>query len=302
MSAETHSRTPSVHIVTDSYARFIQPAQLMGAPLTILPNQLEIDGERQREHAGQPAAALLKRMRDAQAPPLLVTPTTEDYARLFTHLGMEHAAILSIHASGEIAPTLANARKAAEALHGHCKIELLDSKNISVMQGMLVEAAVAASRRHVGLEELMPALRGMTGRLYSVFLVESLDALQRNGYLSVAHTILSEMHDLRVVVSVEDGALRLIEKARTRAAGIERLVEYVLEFEELECGYILQAQAGHTETTRILRERLAFERPGEAFGQLIYGAALAAHIGTEVTGIALLERGPAVDGDGFGAQ
>ena len=301
MSANASSQTPSVHVVTDSYARFVQPAQLLGAPLTILPNQLEIDGERQREHAGRPAAALLKRMRDTQAPPRLVPPTTEDYARLFTHLGMEHAAILSIHASSEIAPTLANARKAAAALHGHCEIELLDSKNVSVMQGMLVEAAVAALRSGVGLAELVPALRGMTARLYSVFLVENLSTLQHNGYLSVAHTILSEMHDVRVVVSVEDGALRLIEKARTRAAGIERLVEYVLEFEELECGYILQAQPGHTETTRLLRERLACERPGDPFGQLIYGAALAAHIGTEATGIALLERGPSADTNGFGA-
>lgn len=272
----------------------------MEAPLTILPNQLQIDGEWQREHAGQPAAALLKRMRDAQAPPHLTPPTTEDYAQLFTHLGMKHESVLSIHVSEEIAPTLANARQAAAVLHGHCNIELFDSKNISVMQGMLVEAAIAACRRHIDLAELVPTLRGMATRLYSVFLVESLGALQHNGYLSIAHTILSEMHDLRVVVSVEGGALRLIEKARTRVAGIERLVEYVMEFEELECGYILQAQPGHTETTRILRERLAFERPSTHFGQLIYGAALAAHIGTEATGIVLLERGNSPYKEGFG--
>ena len=279
-----------MHIITDSYARFFQPARLIGAPLTILPNRFQIDGLWQREHAGQPVVSLLQRMKEAQSPPQLHPPSSEDYAQLFTRLGMEHETILSIHASAEVAPTFSHAREAARVLHGHCHIELFDSKNISVMQGMLVEAAIDACLNQTDVAEILPALRGMTHRIYSVFLVENLEALQRNGYLSLAHQILSEMHDLRVVVSMEDGALHLIEKARTRAAGIERLVEYVLEFEDLECGTILQAQPGHTETTRILRERLAMERPGTHFGQLIYGAALAAHIGTEATGIALLER------------
>ena len=289
-----------IHIVTDSYARFVQPTLLMGAPLTILPNRIQIDGLWQREHAGQPVAALLKRMSKAKMPPQLSAPTSEEYAQLFTRLGMENEIIISIHASEEVSPTFANARQAAAKLHGHCQIELFDSKNISVMQGLLVEAAIRAIRNQMDIAELVPTLRGMTHRIYSVFLVESLGALQHNGYLSFAHTLLSEMHDLRVVVSMEEGALRLIEKARTRAAGIERLVEYVMEFEELECGYILQAQPGHTETTRNLRERLAFERPGAHFGQLIYGAALAAHIGTEATGIALLERGDFAVENGIG--
>ncbi|MCY3936266.1 MAG: DegV family EDD domain-containing protein [Chloroflexi bacterium] len=285
-------KVAGMHIITDSYARFLQPTQLIDAPLTILPNRFQVDGRWQREHAGQPVVALLKRMKEAQSPPQLHPPSSEDYAQLFTRLGMEHETILSIHASAEVSPTLAHAREAARVLHGHCHIELFDSQNISVMQGMLVEAAIAACRGQTDIADLVPALRGMTHRIYSVFLVEDLSTLQRNGYLSLAHQILSEMHDLRVVVSMEGGALHLIEKARTRAAGIERLVEFVLEFEELECGYILQAQPGHTETTRILRERLAQEYPGAQFGQLIYGASLAAHIGTEATGIALLEREP----------
>lgn len=299
MSAPASTRPP--HIVTDSYARFTLPEELTGAPLTILPNQLALGEERLREHAGQPAASLLRRLRENAAPAQLLPPASEDYARLFTQLGMTQPAVLSIHASEQISPTIAHARQAAAALHGHCEIALLDSQNISVMQGLLVEAAVAGARQGVSLERLLPALRGMTGRIYSVFLVEELEALRDSGYLSAAHTILSQMHDFRIVVSVEDGALRLIEKARSRAAGIERLVEYVLEFEELEACYILQAQPGHTETTRILRERMALERPGLAFGQMLYGAALATLIGTEATGIALLERGLTLDEAGGAA-
>ncbi len=284
----------ALQIVTDSYARFVEPAELAGAPLTILPNYLEIDGRRLREHANQPALPLMKSIQSAAAPAQLRPPTQEDYARLFTHLGMNHPAILSIHAATDIAPTYSHAQAAAQALHGHCEITLLDSKSVSVMQGLLVETACAAIRRGVLPTELIPTLRGMTQRLYCVFLVEELSTLRHQGYLSLAHTFLSEMHDLRVLVSVEDGHIQLIEKARTRSVGVDLLVDYVLEFEGLECAFLLQSLPEATETTRALRERLACERPGLNLRHVIYGAALATHIGMQATGIALLEKAPQV--------
>jgi len=98
------------------------------------------------------------------------------------------------------------------------------------------------------------------------------------------------MLNIKPVLTIEDGRLIAIEKVRTRLQAIERLVEFVIEFTEFEDMLIMQHRSGQTEQTRMLQDRLKLDFPDVHFPHAMYGASLAALIGTDATGLAVLEN------------
>ena len=91
-------------------------------------------------------------------------------------------------------------------------------------------------------------------------------------------------------VSVENGRIIVIEKVRNRAQALERLVEFLVEFNELEDAVILQDQLPISDETRAMQDRLALEFPGQHFPFTMYSTSMAARLGTTAIGVAVLEK------------
>src|SRR5690606_2996593 len=208
-------------------------------------------------------------------------------------------AIISIHASREISPSLGMARRAAQQVAGNCRIVVVDSETVSVGQAMLVRVAVRAAQEQDTLEDVVRVVRGAVERIYTVFYTESMDYLLQSRIMSPSHTILGAMLGIKPFLSVENGRLQPMEKVRTRAQAIERLVEYAVEFSDIEDMVILQHKPFMSEQTRMLQERLAVEFPGRHFPYGMYGPSLAALIGADATGLAILESEIEKDDDDF---
>jgi fatty acid-binding protein DegV len=81
----------------------------------------------------------------------------------------------------------------------------------------------------------------------------------------------------------------VVEKVRTRAQAVERLVEFLVEFANLDEAFIVQPRPHLGETGRLLQDRLATDAPQRQFPHTLYGAALARWIGTEALGVVVLE-------------
>jgi fatty acid-binding protein DegV len=108
--------------------------------------------------------------------------------------------------------------------------------------------------------------------------------------MTSSHTILSALLGIKPFIGVEHGRLALIEKVRTRAQAIDRLVEFVVEFAEIEDVVILQHKTYMSEQTRMVQDRLAVEFPGQYFPYSLYGPSMASLIGADATGLVVLER------------
>jgi fatty acid-binding protein DegV len=164
---------------------------------------------------------------------------------------------------------------------------------------MIVRAAVRLAEQDIEVEEAIRRVRGTIDRIYVVYYVEEINALLQNSILSSSHTILGSMLEVKPFLSMDDGEFKPIEKVRTRIQAIDRLVEFVVEFTEIEDVVILQNKSYISDQTRMLQDRLAIEFPGRHFPYTLYGPSLTALIGTEVTGITLLESETEYVSDGF---
>ena len=88
---------------------------------------------------------------------------------------------------------------------------------------------------------------------------------------------------------MEDGEVTALEKVRTHERAIEKLIEFMAEFSDVEQAAILQCEPAPTAETRALLERLHPLFPDLTFPVIQYGPALATHIGSSSMGVVVYE-------------
>ncbi|MCS6836078.1 MAG: DegV family EDD domain-containing protein [Anaerolineae bacterium] len=284
------------HIVTDSSARLALPysartVQPQAASLTILANRIEVNGQTYREDIDITSEDLLKLIAQQSVPPKIHPPTSEDFLNLYMHLAKKHEAIISLHPSYQLSASSYNARQAAQQLAGtSCPIVVMDSGTLCVGLGILVRYAVQLAQNESHLDRFVQQVRGASERVYSLYIVDSLEFLEYNRIVSPSRAILGTILGIKPLVSLEQGHLQVVEKVRTRAQAVDRLVEFLVEFVDLEEAFIVQPRPHLSETARLLQDRLATDVPQRQFPYTLYGATLARWIGTDALGVVVLER------------
>jgi DegV family protein with EDD domain len=281
----------NVQIVTDSGAHFTAPHFLRHHPnVTVIPNKISIGGRTFREGIDLAPEEAQRLIAQQPYPPQVMPPSEAEIGEVYKRLSASCEAIISIHASRELLLGYQNALAAARQFSGHCPIAVIDSQNICAGQGMLVKAATQAVQEGGDFEEMVKTIRGGIERIFSIYYVETVNFLRHSQVMTASHTALSAMLGVKPFLGIEHGRLILMEKVRTRAQAIDRLVEFVVEFADLEDVVILQSRAHLTEQTRMLQDRLAVDFPGQQFPYAIYGATLATLIGPDATGIVIFEK------------
>jgi len=287
---------PNVHIVTDSCATFVNKQMTQQHPVTVVPSKVHIGGKIYREGVDLSSDELLNLIAQQGMPSQITPPTMDEFVQTYAEISKTADTIVSIHASREIYPMWNRARIAAQQITGHSQIDVIDTQTLCAGQGMLVKVGLRAIEAGEDFDGIVRAVRGAVDRVYSMYYVEAVTPLLENGIMSSSHTILGTMLGVKPFLAIEEGRLVPVEKVQTRTQALEHLIDFALEFEDLEDAVIVQYRTHPTEQTRALRDRFAIEFPQQGFPHAVYGASFAALIGVEATGVVILEK---EDTDGF---
>lgn len=279
-----------VRIVTDSSAHFLTPDPVTRYGIQVVPLTIHIGSQTFQEGSDLDAETFFRMVSHTSHGVSLSPPPVETFANLYAHLNRTTDQILSLHLSRHMSQTWHHALAASRTLLGRCEIVTLDSMTTSVGLAMLVETAAQAAEQGATLDEVVRIVRAMLPHVYSVFYVNSLDYLRRNGLLSEAQAILGTMLDIKPFLTIEEGEIIPMEKVRTQAQAIDKLVEFVAEFSELDRLVILQHTPYPTDCTRQIQDRLAAEFPGRTFPTMMYGPSLATMIGPDGIGVVVYEN------------
>jgi DegV family protein with EDD domain len=290
---------PNIQIVTDSCAHFVNPYIIQQSSVTVIPNKIRIGNRIYLEGIDLTPEEAVRLMNHEQAVTEVISPSEAEYAEVYHRLAATSDAIISIHPSQHIHSSWSNASAAAEQIVGHCEVVVVDSQSLSAGQAMLVRAAIEAVEQEATVEEVVRKVRGTVERIYSVYYVETVNSLLRNKIMSSSHAILGAMLGIKPFLTIENGYLTPMEKVRTRAQAVERLVEFVVEFTDIDDVVILQHKPHMSEQTRMIQDRLALEFPNRHFPYTLYNPSLAALIGTDATGVVILESEMEDIDDGF---
>jgi len=277
-----------VKIVTDSTADL--PADVVARlGITVLPLTIQLGQKSIRDGVDMSREEFFKRLAASPTPPTTKPPTVKQFADTFTELAAPPRgdAVVAIHVSSKLSDTFRNASRAAAPLLGRSKIVVIDSQLVSIGLGMLVTAAAEAAARGDSLDDVVKLTRGMIPKIYIGFFVETLDYLERGGRIGPAQAFLGNMLNIKPLLILEDGEVVALEKVRTRAKAIEKLVEFISEFARIERMIILHSNT--PEDVNLLIEQVNLVLPNLDITVEHYGPVAATHVGPNALGVVVYE-------------
>lgn len=152
-------------------------------------------------------------------------------SRGFTH-------VVSVHLSGELSGTVEAARTGARLSRlGSEGVSVVDSRTVAGAYGHAVVRALEvlnATSAGSSVEYLSPAqlvdyIQSICEQSTLYFYIPTLDALRRGGRVSPALAMVGQMFQIKPIGTITEGKLAYVERPRTAARALERLVEVTVQ-------------------------------------------------------------------------
>ena len=276
-------------IVTDSSVQFLHPEIVEHKNIHIVPLKFNGPAGSLEAHACKELDPVRHHFRDPSTAPKAEAPSIELISETYQQLQTTSGTILSIHASGNACRVVANAVEASEQFLGRMDIQVIDSQMISIGLGLIVEAAATRAARGENIESLVRLVRGMIPRMYMVIFLEDLMYLERNALINRSQAILGNMLGIIPFLTIEDGRIIPMEKVRSRSRALEKIIEFVTEFSEVEQLVLLYEGEEAFTQANILSDRLKALYPTAPITLLGYNPYLATFVGLGGIGVVVLE-------------
>ncbi|OHQ13582.1 DegV family protein [Rothia sp. HMSC064F07] len=177
------------------------------------------------------------------APGVFADVYDELASRGFTH-------VVSVHLSGELSGTVEAARTGARLSRlGSKGVSVVDSRTVAGAYGHAVVRALEVlnsassdfvrspdypSPDYLSSEQLSPAqlvdyIQSVCEQSTLYFYIPTLDALRRGGRVSPALAMVGQMFQIKPIGTITEGKLAYVERPRTAARALERLVEVTVQ-------------------------------------------------------------------------
>ena len=193
--------------------------------------------------------------------------------------------VVSVHLSAELSGTADAARLAAGQVGEHV-VTVLDSRSAAMGCGFAVLAAARAAAEDADAQTVATCAADAAAATSTFFVVDTLEHLRRGGRIGSAAAILGSALAVKPVLHVQDGRVVPLEKVRTFARAIARLVQRAAEAAgdgavSLAVHHLAAPERAE-QVAAELRERLPAVR--ELYVSEL-GAAIGAHVGPGAVGV-----------------
>ena len=134
-----------------------------------------------------------------------------DYQDLFAKFASDYDAVVHISISSEFSSSFQNAYIAATEFDN---VRVIDSRNLSTGQGLVVLAACDMSQTCTDLDKLCADLTELTGRVEASFVLDQLKYMVKGGRCSSAAALGANLLNLKPCIEVKDGKMSVVKKYR----------------------------------------------------------------------------------------
>ena len=134
-----------------------------------------------------------------------------DYQDLFAKFASDYDAVVHISISSEFSSSYQNAYLAATEFDN---VRVIDSRNLSTGQGLVVLAACEMGKSCPDLAKMCADLVALTGRVEASFVLDQLKYMVKGGRCSSAAALGANLLNLKPCIEVRDGKMSVVKKYR----------------------------------------------------------------------------------------
>jgi DegV family protein with EDD domain len=291
----------SVAVITDSTAYL--PADLVeGYGIHVVPLYVVLAGRSGREGLDIGPDDVARVLGTRGQTVSTSRPTPGDFVAAY-RLALDQGAekLVSVHLSSELSGTWDAARLAASQVGEHI-VSVVDSRSAAMGNGFAVLAAARSAAAGADVATVARTARDMAAATRTFFVVDTLEHLRRGGRIGAAASVLGSALAIKPVLHVLDGRVVPLEKVRTTARAMHRLVQRAVEAAgDGAVSVAVHHLAAPEKADRLaaeLRERLPSLRELHV-SEL--GAAIGAHVGPGAFGVVVAPFWQEPDEDAPGA-
>ena len=154
-----------------------------------------------------------------------VTPAAFDKVFAKIHEKGQEAIVITV--SSGLSGTWQSASLAAQE---YPEIRVVDSCNVAIGAGILTEYAIQCIDQGMNLRELEAVLIKMRSKVRLIAKLDTLEFLKRGGRISKTTALAGGMMHIKPVITIEEGQIRILGKARGAKKANNYLTQQVQEF------------------------------------------------------------------------
>lgn len=262
-----------IAIVTDSTAdlplSYYEENDVSMVPLTV-----RFGSETYRDWIDMPPDIFYKRLRESKEFPKTSQPPVQQFIDAYNKYG-SYDHIVSIHISSKLSGTSQAASIAAQS--SSVPVTVIDSKVTTGGLGYLVKELVAARNSEKSLDEMIATVNHIIDTATIAFYVDTIEYIEKGGRIGKASAIAGSLLDIKPILTLEDGTVAPIKKARGRKKAIRELASYIAE---KSGGNVVNAAFMHADNLQLMADIEAGMRDSGISFNVIERSQLGPVIGT----------------------
>jgi DegV family protein with EDD domain len=218
-------------------------------------------------------------------------PTPAELAEVYRScLSAGAEQVVSVHIAAALSGTWESAALAAQDFP-HGVVRVVDSRSTAGALGFAVRAAAEAARSGASAADVQGAAADTVDHTRTLFYVDTLEHLRRGGRIGNAAALLATSLAVKPLLQMAEGRIVPLEKVRTSAKAIARLVQLTVESAgdgpvDLAVHHLAAAARAEQVAAQL---RAALPRLGELTVSEI-GPVVGAHLGPGVIGTVVVRR------------
>ncbi len=224
-----------------------------------------------------------RRLSTATKLPTTSAPSPGEFAEVYERLAKDHDGCISIHIGAQLSATAEAARVGAQSVEGF-KVNVIDSETVTFPMAFLCRVAAECEN----LESATEAVKQRVPKGRVLALLDTLKYLEMGGRMSRAAAMVGTMLNVKPVLLVADREIKPVERVRTRARAIPRMIEYFRGDLPVEHVAVVHAQAA--DEAELIAAGLRKELPDHEIliGQI--GSVLGTHTGPKALGLVYIKK------------
>lgn len=167
-------------------------------------------------------------------------PTTSQvneisFQNLYSHLASHYNAVISVHLTEKFSGTCDSSRRAARRISAEFgkPIMVIDSKNLSGAQGLLVLRIARAIEAGTSFQEIIDASRGWIEDLRIYVSVKTLKYMVRGGRVSPLKGFIANLLNINPIVSMApDGSSTVFGKTFNQKSNMKKVMKHIRKITE----------------------------------------------------------------------
>ena len=276
-----------VHVVTDS-ACDLPPELASRHGIDVVPLTIRFGQEELVDRRDLTPRQFWDRLARSEVLPETEAPSPGAFEAAYRKAAEEGGeGVVCITLSSALSATYEAAQVAAQAVADAIPVQVIDSRAVTMAEGLMAVRAAEVSAQGAELDEVAREVDDLVRRSRTFAALDTLENLKKGGRIGGAQAFLGSVLSIKPVIEVADGKVEPESRQRTRGRALRYLADKVRQHEPVQALAVMHGDA--PDLTEML-DLLAPVHPREEIVVGDVGAVIGTHAGPRVMGVTFFVR------------